>query len=289
MKLVLIHGRDQQGKDSAILKQQWIDTWSEGLAKSGLAIPKDLLIEFPFYGDILNDIVHGGDITSAVEGAVKRGSNGASPESVFIGELLTELAENKGIDMSAIAAKAEVPYTERGPLNWRWVQLLLQAVDEHTSFGNLSIKLFTYDVYLYLTNKAVRKRIDQCVSKVVDETPCVVVGHSLGSIVGYNVLTKHLHQVHRYITVGSPLGLLSVSRKLDSPIEMPVCIRNGWHNAYDERDVVALNPLDKKYFNIDPLIENNNTIDNRTKNRHGIEGYLDDKDTAKIIFDALAG
>jgi len=68
---------------------------------------------------------------------------------------------------------------------------------------------------------------------------------------------------------------------------MPACVKSGWYNAYDERGVVALNPLSKKYFDITPEIENKDDVRNHTDNRHGIEGYLDDKDVAREIYEAL--
>ncbi len=87
--------------------------------------------------------------------------------------------------------------------------------------------------------------------------------------------------------MGSPLGLASVRPFLDLPLGMPSCVQNGWFNAYDERDFVALNPLDKKFFNIQPPIENKNDVDNQTENRHGIIGYLNDAVVARKIYEAL--
>jgi hypothetical protein len=55
----------------------------------------------------------------------------------------------------------------------------------------------------------------------------------------------------------------------------------------DERDVVSLYPLDKLYFDIDPEVENKTNVDNQTSNRHGISGYLSDKDVARRIHEAL--
>ena len=58
----------------------------------------------------------------------------------------------------------------------------------------------------------------------------------------------------------------------------------------DEGDVVALYPLDSNSFPLDPVnpaIENKTNVHNHTDNRHGIEGYLDDRDVAQWIYDAL--
>jgi hypothetical protein len=107
-------------------------------------------------------------------------------------------------------------------------------------------------------------------------------------VVGYNVL-RHLEgiNVNKYITVGCPLGLKSVRSKLEVPIMNPDCLLDGWFNAYDERDVVALQPLDNVHFNIDPAIVNYDEVDNFTDNRHGIDGYLSDKEVALVIYEQL--
>jgi hypothetical protein len=58
----------------------------------------------------------------------------------------------------------------------------------------------------------------------------------------------------------------------------------------DERDVVALYPLTPDEFPLEPLepkIVNFTGVRNETKNRHGISGYISDKNVAKSIFDAL--
>ena len=58
----------------------------------------------------------------------------------------------------------------------------------------------------------------------------------------------------------------------------------------DNRDVVALHPLDTSNLPIypeNPAIENKTDVRNRTDNRHGIAGYLDDAEVARRIYNAL--
>ena len=57
----------------------------------------------------------------------------------------------------------------------------------------------------------------------------------------------------------------------------------------DDRDIVALNPLDAEYFPADPSIVNNDRVRNKTDNRHGIVGYLNDREVAAQIAAAVAG
>jgi hypothetical protein len=106
--------------------------------------------------------------------------------------------------------------------------------------------------------------------------------------VGYNVLCRADlgAAVRRYVTVGSPLGVRAISRKLDKPLRMPPGVTD-WSNAMDDRDVVALCPLDGAYFPISPPIRNKCDVDNFTSNRHGIEGYLSDPDVARWIHRGL--
>ena len=60
----------------------------------------------------------------------------------------------------------------------------------------------------------------------------------------------------------------------------------------DQRDVVALYPLDATSLPLDPsdpAVENKLDVRNKTENRHGIAGYLDDQEVARRIHAALVG
>jgi len=283
MNLVLIHGRDQQGKDKDVLKQLWIDTLNKGLAKKKLSLPADVNVIFPFYGDLLDELTRGLD-------KPKDGITAKGPENgeliVFEAEMYTELAVNAAItDEQILQLSPEAK--EKGVLNWEWIQAILKALDENTGMGDWSLRRFTKDVFAYLYFDGVRSQINKLILDEMKEGPTVVVGHSLGSIVGYNILQECPLKVHEYITIGSPLGLRAVTKKLTKPLKRPSCIKKDWYNAFDTGDYVALNPLDNRYFNITPSIINSGHISNHTKNQHGIEGYLNDADVAERIYKAL--
>jgi hypothetical protein len=287
MKLIMIHGRDQQGKDPKELRKTWIDTLKKGLHKSGLSLPDELEIIFPFYGDLLDSLVNPEQIGKTIEGIIAKGVLPA-PQLSFFQDLLLEIAHNGKVSESQISASFTGPVTEKGPLNWEWVHTIIRAIDERTPWGDATLKRFTYDAFIYLTMPNIRQRINDFVVSAIDDQPCVVVGHSLGSVVGYDVLSTHkTAQVKKYITIGSPLGLRAMRSKLKTPIGMPACVADGWYNAYDDQDVVALNPLDSNYFDITPEIENNDRVNNGTDNHHGITGYLNDKAVAEQIYLAL--
>jgi hypothetical protein len=287
MKLILIHGRSQQGKDPVLLQQEWLTALQIGLDKNGLQLPPSVTIEFPFYGDKLDALLHQLE-TPTVEDVVFRGVEPDDNEAAFRQELVEEIRKGEGISDAKIQAHYDLIPHEKGPLNWGWVQAILKALDE-TPLGEKAIDNFTRDVYVYLTINGVRKAINAIVEASFSDEPCVVVGHSLGTVVGYNVLSKlpATTTVKKYITVGSPLGLNAIQKQLDSPLAMPPCVTGGWFNAFDERDVVALHALNKRHFNINPPIENKTDVNNHTDNRHGIVGYLDDAVVAAKIHQAV--
>lgn len=296
-QLVLVHGRAQQGKDAAALKAEWLDALAEGLAKSNLALPiPDADVRFPFYGDTLDDLVRG---TSADDAAavIVRGEEADHEEQQFTRAVIEEIRQHAGITEDQLAHVASADVVERGPLNWEWLQAVLSAIDRYVPYGSgTSIALFTHDVYVYLTNAGIRERIETGVAAAL--TPgieSIVVGHSLGSVVAYNLLRQQGHirgwKVPLYVTVGSPLAVTAIRRALRNfaTTRCPECV-SAWFNAMDERDVVALYPLDTRHFPIDPTvpeIANRRDVRNKTTNRHGIAGYLDDQEVAKRIHDAL--
>jgi hypothetical protein len=239
------------------------------------------------------------DGKSADEAAavVVRGEAGDAEEAQFTRAIMREIQDKTGISDAQLAEVAGQEVVEKGPLNWEWFQAFLRGVDRFVPHGSgSSIALFTHDVYQYLKNSIIRDTIDNGVSAAMaKDIETVVVAHSLGTVVAYNLLRQqgHLHGWNcvLLVTLGSPLAVTEIRKTLKgfAPIRCPGCVKR-WFNAMDERDVVALYPLDTSRFPIDPVtpeIENKRDVLNKTTNRHGIAGYLDDKEVARRIHDAL--
>jgi hypothetical protein len=98
---------------------------------------------------------------------------------------------------------------------------------------------------------------------------------SLGSVIAYNLLKmeggERRWRVVRFVTLGSPLAITAIRNSLGAR-EFPSCVRE-WFNAIDERDTVAVYPLDKRNFNVEPgVIANKSDVDNPTENHHGASG-----------------
>jgi hypothetical protein len=123
----------------------------------------------------------------------------------------------------------------------------------------------------------------------------VVIAHSLGSIVGYDLFDGLADEVEipLFVTSGSPLGFPVVQRNLlpasagDGRRGGPV--RNGgpvpWLNAFDVRDFVALvHPLANFY---DAPLHEERTFN--PSDPHSIQDYLSDPDVARPIGRVLGG
>lgn len=295
-QLVFVHGRAQQKKDAAALKAEWIAAWSRGLKDAGLDMPlAEPDIRFPYYGDTLFDLAAGLSPDEAAHVMIKGKFDAemGAEERAFVREVLLEVQHRRGISVAEVMEVSGREFLDKGILNWEWVQDLLETIDRRIPFASgASIALATRDVYRYLEDGEIRATIESGVRGAIRaDVPTVVVSHSLGTVVAYNLLRREGRQngwnIPLFVTLGSPLGVDAMRRKL-APNRHPECV-GRWFNAYDPRDVVALFPLDEANFPVKPPIVNKGDVDNLTANRHGIAGYLADREVARTIHAALAG
>jgi len=290
MKLVLLHGRDQQDQDPTELKDKWLFALKEGLKKSNISwFPNDNDVVFPFYGKILKDLTD--KVGKSTENVLLKGGEiDTDAELEIWRDLMQEIAANAGLTLEELRVVDEEVVVEKGLRNWPIILKVLRALDKYKYLSEKAMAQITYDVYCYLKYRGIRKKIDEFVKEHVPEEPCIWVAHSLGSVISYNILDQHASKsIDKMITVGSPLGMQTIKRHLETPLRMPKAIVNGWYNGYDKRDAVSLFPLEKPHFEINPAIVNNGNIKNETSERHGIEGYLSDKDVAYEIYKAFKG
>lgn len=129
----------------------------------------------------------------------------------------------------------------------------------------------------------------------------LLIAHSMGSIIAYDVLTITAPDIHidTLVTIGSPLGIPVIEKKLmteqsDSKrtkkLRTPDNITRAWHNFSDLRDKVALDyalgddyePNSKGIRAVDQEVYNNYEI-NGESNPHNSYGYLRTPELAKVI------
>jgi hypothetical protein len=286
-RILLIHGRDQQGIDPAALKSSWIEALRRGANLAGRQLPDQLDISLPYYADVLDRYTRGIPTTVEVQA---RGDDQADENFLaFEAAVADQMRQGADIDENRVDDEYGPNPQPRGPENWHWVQAIVRAIDKH-GFGMSgdTIETFLRDVYLYTNHAGVRNQVDHIVNAMLTEEPTIVVAHSLGSVVAYNILradTRRL-QVPLFITVGCPLAIRAIRDQL-VPLSFPKPSVGVWNNAFDPRDIVALYPLDTANFPVSPGVTNYNQVKNHTDNRHGVDGYLDDPTVARWILDGL--
>lgn len=283
MRLVLVHGIAQQGKDASELKRVWLEALDVGLAKAGLGSINQYEVILPFYGDKLAELTELLEASGSIQVQTK-GVQAAPQFDRTETEMLQEILATQ-----LASAENRQAVTTKGFQNTAVALALARAADS-TPFGAYVLARFVKDVSAYLTHARVTQKIDEIVRPAIGTERCVVVGHSLGSIVAFRILREmgRTANVERFITLGSPLGLNTIRTLITPPpLETPTGVRS-WINAFDPADVVSLHPLDKSTWNVNPAIVNISGVDNHTSNHHGIGGYLDDGQVAAAVHEALS-
>jgi len=134
----------------------------------------------------------------------------------------------------------------------------------------------------------------------------LLIAHSMGSIIAYDVLTQSVPDIsiHTLVTMGSPLGVPAVMLKILSEqrkkpqkhitVGTPENIVGTWYNFSDPRDKVATdyNLSDDYKENsrhvraIDIIVHNDYEYEGN-KNPHSVYGYLRTPEMARAVYNFL--
>ncbi|MFI1256346.1 hypothetical protein ACH4U6_21575 [Streptomyces netropsis] len=192
----------------------------------------------------------------------------------FADTLAEGTAEDAGADASSLLEALPLPRIVRDPV------------------FRLLVKHTFKDVHAYFfseAGQAIREVVKEALDGL-DGAPLVVVGHSLGTIVAYEVLSEEKTDVDLFVTVGSPLAITEVRDRLARPPAVPVGVV-AWRNASDLRDVVALDhTLAQEYAPSERVTDL--LVTNGSANHHGISQYLSAppvREPVRRLFDSSVG
>ena len=244
-------------------------------------------VEVPLYGKTLDELTEA--LRSRVSDTVEKGEAGADQEvDEFTALLIEDLAKRAGVQPADARALLELGAIEKGPERWRWVKALAQSTAQKAPWlADLGIARFTTDVHAYLTRPHVQQDVNSIVAPAIGGGTCIVLAHSLGTVVAYVVLTEAARnpQVKLLVTAGSPLGIRSIKAKLRRPLNFPGGVQR-WFNAADESDIIALYSrldIDSFIAQIDNYSEVNNG-----DSPHAMSRYLENPKVATEIAQALS-
>lgn len=134
----------------------------------------------------------------------------------------------------------------------------------------------------------------------------LLIGHSMGSIIAYEVLATLPEDinVNTFITIGSPLGLPIIKSRVSAWLRqngserilprVPEAVKSVWYNFSDIEDNVALNYKlsddflpNKSGVGVTDFEVENDYIFNNHKNAHKVYGYLRTPELSKVIHDFI--
>ncbi|ROS73404.1 hypothetical protein [Cellulomonas sp. PhB143] len=319
--LVLVHGRSEQGRDPAVLRAQWLDALRTGVAAAGAdpALPAlaDDAVRLPYYADVLETAVRDEQAATASDAATSPVSEpdlatllGPPERREFVLAVLDEARRVAGVGdaevrvllagdghavpdgppaAAAPAALAPATLATAGALavpDAAWLLAVLRALDRAVpGIGGLGIALLARDVHLYLHDERARAAVDDVVAAALPtDGPAVVVAHSLGSVVAFELLRTHPDRgrwaVPLLVTIGCPIAIGAV-RAARAPLAVPGAVTR-WRNARDVRDVVALQPLTGAVATVDEV-----EVENPAPGHHAAVGYLATAEVAGPVAAAL--
>ena len=116
------------------------------------------------------------------------------------------------------------------------------------------VKTYFEDLFVYLSQGSEAEQIRRPLISLLRRhrrKRILLIAHSMGSVVAYDVLKRHLPEVEvdTLITVGSPLGLpLFIHRNASlgrggrgKKPRVPGAVKRAWHNFSDLHDPIAVN------------------------------------------------
>jgi hypothetical protein len=130
------------------------------------------------------------------------------------------------------------------------------------------------DAYFFTDQRQpIRERLRQALNAVAG--PVVLVGHSLGSVIAYDVLSEAAFAasaVPLLVSLGSPLGYTEIQDVVTKPLRLPAPVQL-WANFADPLDLIALDTSLADEFQGAPRIIDA-LVNNLSPNNHAVCGYL---------------
>lgn len=277
-QLIGVHGIGKEYLGRSQILKLWAPALSDGLeAAIGHPPPSPPDLDLAFYGRLFRpdpqDEAKGSDGGEADDGEAE------AQLADIDAEELAELTET----VEEIVTPADLANAEADADKGVWlpvsVQRLVGAVERRfpPASGILVLGALR-QVRRYLRDPQLKADVDQITAAAAADA-AVVIGHSLGSVVAHEFLRQHPgHSAKLLLTLGSPLGLKMVRRRLPAG-ELGVA---HWVNVRDRHDpVAAAGALGQWYPRVSDRGASNGF------DAHAAERYLSSKAVGRALIEVL--
>lgn len=299
-RLIFIHGINNQNNSVEKILEEWQAALK--LGAPGLDLTADITVSAAFYGKMLADETDDWDPTDR-ETLQPMGAD--APDSDYapdeIAALYKEFQRAYDIPDSTVVEyldeEDEITSLQRmgKGIHKKWLKAIARALEKVVpGLADDLADRFLKQASAYLFKPGLKDKIETEVfndvfQQVSDDDELIIVSHSLGTIVSYELLRRKLQSktVPLFLTAGSPLAIKLVKERIGGPYLKPVGVTD-WMNVSDKEDFVALHPkLDAETFG-PAQIDNLATVDNGNEDPHDIRKYLAHTAVAERIAAALA-
>lgn len=290
MRLVLVHGINNENRTAKEVESIWMTALEGAWRRNTLRSPTNLSVTVPYYAAEL------AKLSKAQRGAAIAGTSLRPSQMEF--DLLQAYANANGvtdsdIDTAAVQEGIDLATVEAGVPHEKWIIVFARALENLLpTRGKYIARLFLRQAAVYMERQGVQRRIKDIVrSKMFsDDNPTVVVAHSLGTVISYELLTEPTN-INRstplFCTLGSPLAVEIVSNYVGTRTAFPRPPVGRWINGFHPEDFVTLSRnLGRSSMGFDG-IENDTTVVNLDDDKHDIRAYLSTPSIAKSIHGAL--
>lgn len=273
MNILFIHGRNQHNQLPYVLKFNWLESLKDSFANSSIEFPNDIYIHMPFFGYRLEYLArrHGPPLFEDDNYKNIISSNNFMD---FWISSLTDLSIIDNQHNKTIGSSFEDKGDKGITSNPSFINIISKIDKTIPVATKLSIFYFLRDAYLYIYHAGIKAEIDNIVKGDILKSPSIIIAHSLGSIVAYNILRNIDNEIEipLLITIGSPLGITAIRNEF-KPITYPSSIKE-WHNIKCNADIISTNELNEKNFPTKRNIINHNIINAPKEDPHSALNYL---------------
>lgn len=288
--IIGIHGLGNK-PPKPLLEEWWKVSILEGFKNAGIEVPK-ITFELVYWADLVHDKPEQPDIKDET-----------SPYFIYepyvpsqLNKQLRKVSSFRKKALSFIEKQMESVFlNEDFSLNFKSVSDIVI----HSYFKELEMYYGTSIIDISFQQQTRKRLLDVIQKYRFDDI--MIIGHSMGSIIAYDVLQFELKKqcIHTFATFGSPLGLpfirASIANEMRNKnpkfkIATPKCVSNNWCNFSDLVDILAINfdlsnNFEANSFNVSATdFEVLNDYEYKgIKNPHKAYGYLRNKEFITLL------
>jgi hypothetical protein len=280
--IIGIHGLDNKPQ-ATVLESWWRAAIAEGLSRHGGTGKAKVRFELVYWADLMYPAP-------------------LDPDSLL--EPYTEAVGEGPLPRAGLSVRGATAARVRGGLAKALEKASQVRLGENVVRGTVKAKM--PDLHFYKNDEALRRAVQNRLIRRLRSArrwrrKIMLIAHSMGSIVAYDVLkdarrTLKGLEISHFITLGSPLGLSGLRTVIEGRARVPECV-SSWTNFSDPKDPVSSWDMclcDKYQANSrgitvsDRLVVNGYVSPAGKPNPHKIYGYLRTPEVSELIADFVS-